>query len=426
MSKVDTLDQHGSTRFRKYYGIQVRFTSKGSFGWVDPVYITQSLLNLFTQAVVMIGVVKKAIFLLAMYGLGYLSQVYRRFIYQQVNIGRECEGVAARLVSFSEAFHAMQDVAHGVSEQRIFQRFKKIFKYRDDLSSKEIFRIAKVFFNSMAEEEGHPIHGALINMQEFSQACCANEALTFELFAGIFDEDRKRSILENVFQDASIKRLLAGDEYSSERGWSQASVTKMLSGKPKPNANIIGMPGANIIEKKRKKRVPKPLHLVFKEADEAAAMMGHQDSESLAQEDGSSNKLLTHGMHQLKEQLRNIQDHVRRLRSEMDTLQPDAKELREIVTAMREGMPQDSRGDGAKSRPVYEAPADGSRWPPGDDERSITSVHREVLHNIVTMEAEPAPMGSNNNHDCIQSYTLRCPHMGERSTLSEVSGRLRR
>eukprot|EP00746_Dinoflagellata_sp_MGD_P057435 gnl/MRDRNA2_/MRDRNA2_24733_c0_seq1.p1 gnl/MRDRNA2_/MRDRNA2_24733_c0~~gnl/MRDRNA2_/MRDRNA2_24733_c0_seq1.p1 ORF type:complete len:701 (+),score=119.23 gnl/MRDRNA2_/MRDRNA2_24733_c0_seq1:110-2212(+) len=271
--KVDALDQYGSSRLRYYYGVQVQFSTAGSFGWVDPGYLTQSILNLITQVFVMIGVAQKAVFFIAMYLLGYLSKVYGRYVYQQVCLGRECEGLAARLVSFSETFHSIRDVSHGVTERRIFRRFKKIFKYHEELESKEIMRIAKVFFNTMAEEVPHEVHGPIINMQEFSQACCANEALTFDLLAGIFDADRKRSIMESCFEDDSIRRLYAGDA-SVPSGWSQSntSMTKVLDD-AKPKETKMGF-SEKIKEQvsKKKKKLGKPLFHVFQEADEATAL----------------------------------------------------------------------------------------------------------------------------------------------------------
>merc|ERR1711959_175701 len=118
----------------------------------------------------------------------------------------------------------------------------------------------------MAEEMPHEIHGNIINMQEFSQACCANEALTFDLLAGIFDQDRRRTIMERCFEDDSICRLFAGDT-SVPKGWSSASMTKFLD---ESDSAVEEKKERNPFRQKKKRKVGRPLYHVFKEADEAA------------------------------------------------------------------------------------------------------------------------------------------------------------
>jgi len=197
-TQAQVVDHHGSSRFRYYQGVRIRFKSTGSFSWVSLDLISNKL----TQCLVFFGVVKQIVFIFAITCLGVVSKVYKGFVYQKASLGREACGMAARLVSHTSTFVELKDKVHGISEERLLRRFKRVFSHNSELDDGEIRRFVSWIFRKMAKD-----HNDGVDVQDFSHACTYGEALHFKTLVELFDADRKKGFLERTFAGPQMRAL---------------------------------------------------------------------------------------------------------------------------------------------------------------------------------------------------------------------------
>jgi hypothetical protein len=208
-AQAHVVDHHGSTRFRNYQGVRIRFKSTGSFSWVSFDLISNKL----TQCLVFFGVVKQIVFIFAITCLGVVSKVYKGFVYQKASLGREACGMAARLASHTSTFVELKDKEHGISEERLLRRFKRVFSHNHELDDGEIRRLVNWIFKKMAKD-----HNDGVDVQDFSHACTYGEALHFRTLVELFDADREKGFLERTFAGPQMRALYKlEDEYLKAR-----------------------------------------------------------------------------------------------------------------------------------------------------------------------------------------------------------------
>jgi hypothetical protein len=100
----------------------------------------------------------------------------------------------------------LKDNAHGISEERLLRRFKRIFEHNKEIDDAEIRRFVNFVYTKMAK---HDKEG--IDVQDFSSACTHGEALHFKTLVELFDADRKKGFLERTFAGPTMRRLFKSD-----------------------------------------------------------------------------------------------------------------------------------------------------------------------------------------------------------------------
>jgi hypothetical protein len=166
-----------------------------------------NIFNKLSQLLVFFGATKQIVFLFAITALGVVSKVYKGFVYQKIALGKETCGMAARLTSHTSTFVELKDNAHGISEERLLRRFKRIFEHNKEIDDSEIRRLVNFVYSRMAK---HDKDG--IDVQDFSQACTHGEALHFKTLVELFDADRKKGFLERTFAGPTIRKLFKSDQ----------------------------------------------------------------------------------------------------------------------------------------------------------------------------------------------------------------------
>jgi len=213
---------HGSVQYRQQHGIRVKFRPLGSIKFWDMTL----LLNNMTVAFVWLQIPLMVLYFFSIFCLGHLSKVYSRVIHQDVNLVEQCKGLAARLVSHSAAFHALQDTYEGISKNKMLTSFQKILEHNKEIDDDEVSNFVDFVFagmNNMSHANASRLERATINIQEYCQACASNEPLGFDALAVIFDKDRKIGFLEQCMLDKSIKRVITSARRASETEVRKAS-----------------------------------------------------------------------------------------------------------------------------------------------------------------------------------------------------------
>merc|ERR1719321_1930496 len=107
------------------------------------------IFNKLSQLLVFFGATKQVVFFFAITALGVVSKVYRGFVYQKVSLGKETCGMAARLTSHTSTFVELKDNAHGISEERLLRRFKRIFEHNNEIDDAEIRRFVNFVYTDV-------------------------------------------------------------------------------------------------------------------------------------------------------------------------------------------------------------------------------------------------------------------------------------
>lgn len=199
----------GSYKEIQRSGVRIKFRPKGSVQLFDMTVVTQS----FTVAVVWIQIPLVIVYFFTVICLGHLSTVYSRVINQELSLGNACKGLACRLVSHSAAYMDLQDMPDGISKKKLSDRFKHILQTRiknGELQQDEVDNYVNYVFEGMQSmgDGTQVVINDSINIQEFCQACCTNEPLSFEQLVMLFDKDRKVGCLESFFLDDTIRGVI--------------------------------------------------------------------------------------------------------------------------------------------------------------------------------------------------------------------------
>lgn len=342
---LQVVDVVGSTRFRYYYGVRVQFSVTGSFGWVN----MDALIQAITSVLVFIEVAKKIVFYFAIFGLGHLSKVYRRVVYQQVKLQRECYGLAARLVSHSSAFKELQDTPGGISESRLHQRFKGIFSHTEALDEAEISRFSKFVYDHMSHGGKDPA----VDMEEYAMACSTNENLDFEALVGIFDANRKKSCLERFFADGTVRALFQDDKAmvakaEKENEGQDPEVPTSLTGAPGARSSVKSVASAHVWSP-RNSRDTSP-------RDSRKAAIPVEPAGNLLEK---TNALLEAELNTLRSENSSLTEQVAKLQAQGEAFQTEMEHLREWCHTLqkdvcylqgKEAVQREKQKDTAKER----------------------------------------------------------------------------
>jgi len=213
MTKTNRLDRGGSVVERNFHGVRVLFHEKGFYGWfqLNMVIYTLSL------AIGWMNIPFFLVFYFAISCLGTLSEVYTGFLYENVDMQTEFNGVSARMLEKSYSFSDMHDVEEddnkvwGVSLHRAVQRMDMILEGSKELDPEERKQFTNFFF--MSSESRMPSGKQCVQLQTYMRTQMSDEKLLFEDIIAIIDSDQKnKNILEKFFMDDSLKAFSADDK----------------------------------------------------------------------------------------------------------------------------------------------------------------------------------------------------------------------
>jgi hypothetical protein len=187
--------------------------------------------NKAAQILIYSAFAKQLMFYFVITALGVVSKIYRDSIFQGVRVDRTACGIAARLAAHSSTFVELQDHAHGISEEKLFERFKVIFEHNSEIDEAELRRLVRFVFSGMAKD-----HNDGIDIQDFSHACTHGEILHFRTLVELFDADRKKGWLEKQFADPAIRNLHSSDRLCKE---DVSAAANFVDRRPRPTLEIM-------------------------------------------------------------------------------------------------------------------------------------------------------------------------------------------
>mmetsp|Transcript_31747 Transcript_31747/g.73684 ORF Transcript_31747/g.73684 Transcript_31747/m.73684 type:complete len:590 (-) Transcript_31747:82-1851(-) len=210
---VELLDPYGSTRTRTFHGIRLLFKRKGTFNWFQLNRIVYTL----SLGVAWLQIPFFIVFYFAIYGLGTLSDVYTGFLYEDVNLHHEFNGVSSRMLGISFGFHDIHDVEEmehaqwGASQHRVSKRMDRILEDFEELDVGERKQFTSFFFARCASKMASDLPA--MRLQDYMRPHMTNENLLFEDVLQIVDSDSyDGNFLERLFMDASLKAFGATAE----------------------------------------------------------------------------------------------------------------------------------------------------------------------------------------------------------------------
>lgn len=227
---LHVFDKHGSQRMRYYQGLQINFFQSGTFSWMN----WSSLIQCVTSIIVFVGTAKTIVAQFAFRCLGGLSVIYKNFCYHRAHLDKECYSMAARMASYTSTFLELEDVDHpepGISRKRLLHRFKRAFAGAKDLSDIEIKRFTHFIFDGMNKgqsrdmaegyarkrdgtgtdvEKDQPVD--VLDVEEWLYNIGQSEPLSYDSLVGMFDSDRKKGFLEQLFAPGIIRAIMETDD----------------------------------------------------------------------------------------------------------------------------------------------------------------------------------------------------------------------
>jgi hypothetical protein len=178
------------------YGVRLTFSVGGKFEILDRNAI---FLNL-SAGLVFLSIPAKIILFLAANGLGVLSKIYNRHLYEKCSIERDIKGWVARMVAMLTNYHDMRDVKNGVSWDMFHRRLQRIFKHSEELDEIEISNMSSFVYDKLAVGTGEDGKDTL-DLDEFVYAMSSGEKIHPKDLGVLFDSERKTGVLEQIFPD---------------------------------------------------------------------------------------------------------------------------------------------------------------------------------------------------------------------------------
>eukprot|EP00418_Pyrodinium_bahamense_P067627 CAMPEP_0179090768 /NCGR_PEP_ID=MMETSP0796-20121207/41427_1 /TAXON_ID=73915 /ORGANISM="Pyrodinium bahamense, Strain pbaha01" /LENGTH=608 /DNA_ID=CAMNT_0020788343 /DNA_START=62 /DNA_END=1888 /DNA_ORIENTATION=- len=210
---VDFLDSQGSTRTRTFHGVRFIAKRKGELQWfqINQVVYTLSLCLAWMQIPFFV------VFYFAIFCLGTLSDVYTGFLYEDVNLQQEFNGVSSRMLELSYGFHDVHDVEEldhrvwGTTKQRLHKRMDMILRNSEELDVAERNQFTNFVFTKCASTM--PSGGEAIQLEDYRSPHMNHESLLFEDVLQIVDSDKHNgNVLERLFMDDSLRAFSATAE----------------------------------------------------------------------------------------------------------------------------------------------------------------------------------------------------------------------
>jgi len=223
MTDNQIIHQDGTMKTRAYSGIRVRFVRKGNFEY----FVASELISTVTTLIVWLRIPGFFVFYFAVFCLGTLSKVYTRFLYQDLNLLREFNGVSARLLKRAHGFNDLHDLVdsdgtRAISFAQAKKRMTVILSGRKELDEAEREYFISYFFSKTASKLGED-EGLAIILEDYLKAVSSEENLQYNEIMMFVDTDgHKTTFLERLFIDKSLKQFITAGKVKEVIGDSGA------------------------------------------------------------------------------------------------------------------------------------------------------------------------------------------------------------
>jgi len=202
---VNVIDDQGSVYSRTYSGVRITVKTTAMFSWFQLYKVVYGA----TLLLVWFRIPYYVVFYFAVLCLGALSEIYQGFLYEDVNLHREFNGVSARLLKSTYGFIDCHDISEGgsqgISLDQMSKRLEYILEKSEDLDKGERDMLTKFFFSECCSELPKSKTKCL-QQQDFVKPFTDDENLQFEDIISIIDSDTsRRNVLEKFFMDESLK-----------------------------------------------------------------------------------------------------------------------------------------------------------------------------------------------------------------------------
>eukprot|EP00931_Biecheleriopsis_adriatica_P029406 TRINITY_DN17459_c0_g1_i1.p1 TRINITY_DN17459_c0_g1~~TRINITY_DN17459_c0_g1_i1.p1 ORF type:complete len:235 (+),score=30.79 TRINITY_DN17459_c0_g1_i1:291-995(+) len=181
------------------YGVTPRFQIEGTFRY--PSYA--NLVSWLVEALVLIVLPAQIVGVVARYLLGVPSNIYQKECVAKLDIARRSRGAQARLLVYDVAFQILSGGKDKMDIAMFRRHLERMYEtqLRDGGLDQEEFE----YVLQSAFQELDTNDSGLIEQDEFMQAASSLEALQLEDIVHFLDEDRKRSIMEQIFDDTRLE-----------------------------------------------------------------------------------------------------------------------------------------------------------------------------------------------------------------------------
>eukprot|EP00931_Biecheleriopsis_adriatica_P071796 TRINITY_DN4572_c0_g1_i3.p1 TRINITY_DN4572_c0_g1~~TRINITY_DN4572_c0_g1_i3.p1 ORF type:complete len:593 (-),score=100.20 TRINITY_DN4572_c0_g1_i3:59-1603(-) len=184
------------------YGITINFVVSGSFGY----FSFAELLTALVDIVIILKLPLKIIELVCFHMLGTRSRFYRNAIIEKFYLPTFVCGLIGRKIGYGSAFQTLSKQLHcelGDLQKlehndftRLVAKFLKQYGRNDALDDNEIETLGSFLFAAFDMDDS-----GTVGMNEWITAAGFNEPMQLHDVAMLFDEDRKLSLGEHVFDD---------------------------------------------------------------------------------------------------------------------------------------------------------------------------------------------------------------------------------
>jgi len=211
----------GKIRSRYYEGVRFQFTTStsGTFGVVS----WPQIINTFVSMIVFFGLVNMTVELMAQYALGNLSRTYFRacqdpFVQKQI----ATEGLPSRLATAAAGFYMLSWVDEmgwekavdfidksdqtGITRDTFNKTLEVVLNNREDLDMSELEMMSEHCFRTLSRNKDR------ITLSDFCTAVASNEPYDTTSMVKNFDMDRRRGLLERIFDDGTNSSGKLGEE----------------------------------------------------------------------------------------------------------------------------------------------------------------------------------------------------------------------
>eukprot|EP00425_Heterocapsa_triquetra_P015356 CAMPEP_0195147286 /NCGR_PEP_ID=MMETSP0448-20130528/173140_1 /TAXON_ID=66468 /ORGANISM="Heterocapsa triquestra, Strain CCMP 448" /LENGTH=571 /DNA_ID=CAMNT_0040185867 /DNA_START=255 /DNA_END=1968 /DNA_ORIENTATION=- len=206
---------------RMYHGVSVKIVTHGEFRVVDYNVV---YLNLVSAMVLLQSLPRFIVALFATCCLGHLSNIYYDAFYDRFSIRERIASITVRLMADGLVFKKLHDSHDGISMKRVATLIREAcHAQKDVLDMKELQAMIAFCFHSVVDHKNYRKmstenfhtelfagtrhitegHSRKLSINDCSIA--GAHGLRFESLVILFDKDRKRHALENLFTPAYLK-----------------------------------------------------------------------------------------------------------------------------------------------------------------------------------------------------------------------------
>jgi hypothetical protein len=185
-------------------------------------YDQSALITAIVNSIVILQLPGQIILVIAVFGIGLLSEIYYAAQSQRLNISAQFHGAVARYMNSTSAFRQITGqsgkINHGMTFAELRKQMKAVF-HADmksesnpdgSLDQDEFEQMVRIIMFGMdrGHHEGNDngdLQDGDISCDEYIRACGSNEVVRLRHITKFFDDERKRSCMEKLFDDTVVE-----------------------------------------------------------------------------------------------------------------------------------------------------------------------------------------------------------------------------